>query len=281
MYQYIQVQTTESELMACNELLRKVFPKSKTYNDAYIGWEYAHNPEGEIVGFNAWSGKEIVAHYVAQPLMASINGVEHKGLLSLNTATHPNHQGKKLFINLAEKTYEQAASMGYEFVIGVANANSTHGFINKLGFQLIGPLDAKLGIGKIQYKEKQIANSFVRLWNKKSMGWRLSNPNTSYEIIQQTIFAPSEKLGIKVVMGTFNEQITGVSHDISTSISINPIKLYLGLDPNIDWKNSRFYDIPNRFRPSPLNLIFKDLTGKGLKLDLKTLIFRAIDFDAY
>jgi hypothetical protein len=281
MYQYIQVQTTESELNACNELLCKVFPKSEAYNDAYIGWEYLHNPEGEIVGFNAWKEKEIAAHYVAQPLLASINGGEYKGLLSLNTATHPDHQGKKLFINLAEKTYDLAASKDYKFVIGVANANSTHGFINKLGFQLVGPLEAKIGFGKIHYKDLHNGYSFERLWNKKSMNWRLANPNTSYEVIDQTVYAPSGKFGIKVIMGKFNEQLTGLSHDISTSISINPLKLFLGIDRNIDWKKSSYYNLPNRFRPSPLNLIFKDLSGKGLKLDISSLQFRAIDFDAY
>ena len=100
MYQYKKVQTSESELNACNELLSITFPKSKIYNDAYIGWEYAYNPEGEILGFNAWDGNEIIAHYAAQPISAKINGKEYKGLLSINTATHPNHQKNNLLFQI-------------------------------------------------------------------------------------------------------------------------------------------------------------------------------------
>lgn len=280
MYQYKKIQTTESELNTCNELLRIVFPKSKIYNDAYIGWEYKYNPEGEVLGFNAWVGDEIAAHYAAQPISAYINGKEFKGLLSTNIATHPNHLKNNLFVNLAEKTYEYASANNYQFVIGVTNAANTPEFINSLGFQLVGPLEAKIGFGKLHYHELHTGYSFERIWNKNTLGWRLSNPNTSYEVVNQSIFSPSGNFGIKVIMGNFSEQVSGISRDLSTSMSINPLKLYLGIDRNIDWKKSSYYNLPNKFK-TPMNLVFKDLSGKGLKLDINTLMFRAIDFDAY
>jgi hypothetical protein len=40
-------------------------------------------------------------------------------------------------------------------------------------------------------------------------------------------------------------------------------------------------NIPMRFRPSPLNLIFRDLTDGRRILDAPKVRFRAIDFDAY
>lgn len=91
-------------------------------------WQYADNPVGKIVGFNAYMGNLLAAHYVTMPIYMNIEGEKTLGVLSLNTATHPEHRGKRLFTILAEKSYQYAAENGYKFVIGVANAQSTHGF---------------------------------------------------------------------------------------------------------------------------------------------------------
>jgi hypothetical protein len=45
------------------------------------------------------------------------------------------------------------------------------------------------------------------------------------------------------------------------------------------WRGKPWINIPMRFRPSPLNLIFKDLTGQGRTLDPGTVRFQALDFD--
>jgi hypothetical protein len=58
-----------------------------------------------------------------------------------------------------------------------------------------------------------------------------------------------------------------------------PMRLWLGLDPGLDWRGS--LPIPMRLRPSPLNLVYKDLTGGGFLPDPDRVLFRGIDFDAY
>ena len=65
------------------------------------------------------------------------------------------------------------------FIIGVANQNSTHGFIKKLGFYLISPLDVKIGFGKLNLKIKQSYKA-KPFWSLKTLKWRLSNPYVSY-----------------------------------------------------------------------------------------------------
>src|SRR5262245_10816784 len=115
----VTVEQADIEEMAA--LLRVVFPDAPHFTEEALGWQYRDNPDGQVVGFNAWLDAVLAAHYVTIPLVARVNGKEEKGLLSLNTATHAVHQGKGLFTKLANATYDLGRSMGYGFVIGVAN----------------------------------------------------------------------------------------------------------------------------------------------------------------
>src|SRR5205814_9366938 len=111
-----------------------------TFTADGLAWRYRDNPAGQVVGADAWDGARLAAHYVTCPLEARIDGAVVKGLLSLNTATHPDYQGRGLFTTLAEAAYAQGAAAGYGFVIGVANAYSTPGFVRRLAFQHVDRL---------------------------------------------------------------------------------------------------------------------------------------------
>ncbi|MCB0785046.1 MAG: hypothetical protein KDC02_12660 [Flavobacteriales bacterium] len=56
-------------------------------------------------------------------------------------------------------------------------------------------------------------------------------------------------------------------------------KAWIGLGPGYGWGGSAYLNVPMKQRPSPLNLIFKDLTGAGRRLDPARTCFQAIDFD--
>jgi hypothetical protein len=60
-----------------------------------------------------------------------------------------------------------------------------------------------------------------------------------------------------------------------------PLRLYLGLDPAIDFARSHFVRVPARLRPSPLNLVWRDLAGSGWEPDPERFVFHGADLDAY
>src|SRR5687768_7937755 len=105
-YEVRELDLSEAGVRDCVILLRAVFPHASHLTQDYLDWQYNRNPAGKAVGFNAYSAGILAAHYVTIPLVARIAGETRSGVLSLNTATHPDHQGKKLFTRLAEKTYE-------------------------------------------------------------------------------------------------------------------------------------------------------------------------------
>ena len=270
-YRIEQVKVDKAALNETLQLMQLAFVgHAEKFSFDYMKWQYAENPVGTIVGFNAYMGGVLAAHYVTMPIYMNIDGKKTLGVLSLNTATHPDHRGKRLFTILAERTYQYAAENGYKFVIGVANANSTHGFIKHLGFKLIGPLTFKVGVGTNLYPQKEY--TFTRYWDKEIMDWRLKNPSMKYFKNGDMIVSPI-KSGFKKL----------VYHDSEGLVSLNklhgrPFNLYIGY--GADLSKGIYCGIPKFIEHSPFNLIFRDLTNGSLpEVTKDNILFELIDFD--
>ena len=275
------VTVSDADIVEIAVLLRAVFPDAVHFTDEAVSWQYRDNPDGHVVGYNAWLDAVLAAHYVTIPLVARVHGVEERGLLSLNTATHPVHQGKGLFTKLANATYAHAKEQGFGFVVGVANASSTHGFIKKLGFQLVSPLRAMIGIGQLPYRDAKASADYERVWSDAAIRWRLSHPAYGYALKrsgdQRMLLSERTQFGARFVLGAYpTERFDGSAPAENGSVRM---KAWIGLDPSMRWSGSMYLNVPMRFRPSPLNLIFKDLTGKDRKLDPDRVHFQAMDFD--
>ncbi|WP_109299837.1 GNAT family N-acetyltransferase [Aquimarina sp. AU474] len=278
-YNFSPIQIDDAAIKEITDLLCVTFPKAKKYTEDFIRWQYAENPIHPMLGYNAYFDGELAAHYALMPIKAKIFGKEEKGLLSLNTATHPNHRGKKLFPTLASESYTLAAKLGFGFIIGVANAQSTPGFLKKLDFQLVGMLKAKLGCGKIVRKEGSNVLDYQRDWDTSSLKWRLSNPELQYKVRDNRVLAATDIFGIQAILNDFDSQYS--LEDNKNYLGFRPIKLWIGIDDTINWKKSFYFDIPLKMRPSPLNLIFKDLTSQNRQFNFSGVKFSALDFDAY
>lgn len=265
------VQVDETSLKESQRLLQLVFAEhADKFTYEYLKWQYADNPVGTIVGYNAYWGEVLAAHYVTMPIYLNIDGKKTLGLLSLNTATHPDHRGKRLFTILAEKTYRYAEENGYKFVIGVANANSTHGFIKHLGFSLIGPLTFQVGVGQNIYHRSSY--TFQCYWDKHLLDWRLQNPAMKYFKNGDMVVSPI-KPGVKKL----------VYHDKEGLVSLRklhgrPFNLYIGF--GADLSKGVYCGIPKFIKHSPFNLIFRDLTNGALpEVTKDNILFELIDFD--
>lgn len=256
-------------------LFSQSFPKSTKFTKEYLNWQYFENPNGAVVSFNAWTeADEIVAHYAAIPIKMKMEGRIEDGLLSLNTATHPDHQGKGLFVRLATETYKYAREHGYKYVIGVANNNSTHGFLNRLGFDLISPLHVKVGWGNAY--AKNVSQSLIRVYyDEEIIMWRLRCPEFTYTIKDGTIYG---NLGIPF----FRTSVAKVPENISQgAITLDKapcgLSLYIGIGADL---SGYYVNLPKFIKRSPFNLIFKDLTdGELPKLTSENIFFQLLDYD--
>lgn len=282
-----QVINATDEVAKVCALFRDTMPESPLWREDYIRWLYFDNPAGTIIGANAWDGSNLAAHYVVLPIRAAVKGTPVEAALSLNTATHPNYQRRGLFVRLAEATYDMARAKGLHHIIGVANANSTPGFLTKLKFQDVGPLSAvmSLGMPTVGPEPEPASVSWRRAWQERDLAWRLRNPATVYRSLQMgehmAVLAPTGVLGIQAVLLIEDDAARAriIREGLGSLLSFAP-RLWIGLSRRIR-PAAASLDVPERFRKSPLNLIFRPLKDPGITLDKATVEFEAIDFDAY
>lgn len=283
---YAPVVCDSALLARYGALFKACFPATGKFTPAYLDWLYVANPDGSALGFDAWDGERLAAHYVCVPARAWVEGREVPVLLSLNTATHPDYQGKGLFTTLAAMTYEAGAQAGFDGVYGVANANSTPGFIRKLGFQLVRPLEARIGLGALRHAPRPPAQalSFERKWSEEALRWRCANPHNPVLIL-----AGADRLRFYAAAGralTAYAELgcTPRARAIAAQArapSSSPLRLLLGLAPDASARYPNYASIPMRLRPSPLNLIYRSFSPRVQALDPGRIAFSFLDFDAY
>ncbi|MCC2971151.1 GNAT family N-acetyltransferase [Massilia sp. IC2-476] len=281
---FAPVRNDPAALAQYGALFAACFPGTDKFTPAYLDWLYVANPDGAAVGYDAWDGERLAAHYVCVPARAWIEGQEVRVLLSLNTATHPDYQGKGLFTKLAAMTYEAGLENGFDGCYGVANANSTPGFVRKLGFQLVRPLEARVGLGALRHAPKPAASalSFERRWSAEALAWRCANPHNrvyrGHSGSRLQFHAAAEK-GVPAYA-----ELDKASLDLQLDgrdPSAFPLRLFIGLAPDATSNYWNYASIPQRLRPSPLNLIWRAFNGRVPQLDPARIQFTFLDFDAY
>ena len=271
--------TDTAALEAYSGLLSAVFGAGPKFSSEALAWRYLHNPAGAVVGADAWAGETLAAHYVTCPMAATVEGQRLRGLLSLNTATHPDFQGQGLFTRLARQTYDQGTELGHDFVIGVANAQSTPGFLGRLGFQHVGRLDAGL-MARTPRRFEPAEVQFSGTWDGATLAWRLANPAVAYRIVRRGaltgVYADTHLPGVRCA-GFVEAEADGAQATAPLGLT-----LFLGLDPRIPLGRLGFAPLPDRFRPSPLNLIYRPLSARAPRsLDPKATAISFLDFDPY
>lgn len=266
------------QLTAYSALLQKVFGAAEKFTADALAWRYRDNPDGRVVGFDAWDGERLVAHYVTCPTTARIGGGSVRGLLSLNTATDPDYGGQGLFTRLAQATYEAGAAAGHGFVMGVANANSTPGFVKKLGFQVVAPLEAGLLLLRPARFESDDADFRID-WTPRRLAWRLANPASRYGVRDRaglTVVSAPTHLPLVRCVGFVSEGLT------ESGGAAGLASLFIGLEPRLDLAALGFLRLPQRLRPSPLNLIYRRLGDPApASLDPVRTAIGFLDFDPY
>lgn len=262
-------------------LFKACFPGVDIFTPAYLQWLYLDNPDGMAVGFDAWEDGRLAAHYVCVPATAIIEGVAQRVLLSLNTATHPDFQGKGLFTKLANLTYEAGAAHGFGGCYGVANANSTPGFIRKLGFQLVRQLEARVGTGGLPLDRMPAGLSFERSWSEAALAWRCSSPRNRVSAATHNGKLRLHARAFGLALPAYAELPRGEVPAGAGSDFLSPLRLYLGLLPDAAGGYGAYASIPKRLRPSPLNLIWRPFQEGGPQLDPARIHFSFLDFDAY
>jgi hypothetical protein len=254
-----------------SKLLSSVFKKN-FYNERYFYWQYFENPYGDAVGLDYIVEGRVVAHYACIPIQIGSNA--KLSLLSLNTATDPEFQGQGLFKELALTTFDLSVG-SFASVMGVANSKSFPGFMKHLSFQHLGSLN--LRYGKL-ISPHDVEQSVI--YTAEFLDWRISSPRGGLKLIQDSngtlVSKKVTRLGPTLHQYVALQQNRNVTRDHSLSRVRSRKAL------TIDWHSmdspGKSIYLPEFLKPSPLNLIWRNLGNSGSQ---KPDYVSFLDFDAF
>lgn len=294
------------------ELLAEVFPGSEVSHTEYLGWLYEQSPFGPVIETNLDDERGRAGHYALVPIAMTRDGVEQRAALSLNTAVHERARGGGTFVRLASETIAEATRRGIETVVGVANANSTPGFVRRLEFELLTALPASVMVptpgpragirsawarpsaferdGLVVGAQELLAapaRGEARLWRSDTLAWRLARPGARYALHRSdellAVSARDNRHGVPVAILLKVFAASPVSAGARRALvraacrfHRAPIALHVGLNELVDFRG---VSLPERLRESPLNLIYRSLQTERPAASI--VRFEFLDFDAY
>ncbi len=110
----------------------------------YFEWKHRRSPFGASPGWVAVDGEQIVGvrlfqrwELVRGPTAAGATGV--RAVRAVDTATHPEHQGRGIFRTLTMAAVDELTAEGVGFVFNTPNAKSMPGYL-KMGWVVGGRL---------------------------------------------------------------------------------------------------------------------------------------------
>jgi GNAT superfamily N-acetyltransferase len=300
-----------SSIAPTAELLAAVFGGAHTARADYLEWLYERSPFGPVVESNLDDDQGRIGHYAIVPVALSRDGAPVQGALSLNTAVHERARGQGAFVRLASETYAKAGRRGITAVVGVANANSTPGFVGRLGFELVGPLPASVLLPSVRTRGLRSAwadeSSFsagaiaaevepllaspaiglARAWTTDTLRWRLAQPGGRYAlhrgpgVLAVSCLDSRHGVRVAILLKVFaSSRLPARARRALVAAACRfhraPLALHVGLNELVDFHG---IPLPERLRESPLNLIYRSLEDEARSTPI--VRFEFLDFDAY
>lgn len=294
-------------------LLRSTFPDALRISEPeYLRWLYEDSPFGSVIEANLDDAQGRAGHYAVVPVDLVSDGIECTGALSLNTAVDERARGGGVFVSLATEAIGRAERQGVAMIVGVANANSTPGFLRRLSFDLVGQLPATVLV-PAPWRRRRVRSAWAddeafaadgvaaslepllappprglaRAWTPETLRWRLAAPGSRYALhrsehaLAVSAADHSKAVPVAMLLKVFASEPLGAAEraalvGAACRLHRAPLALHAGIN---EMAGFRGLALPDRLRSSPLNLIVRRLEGAPPRTDIAR--FEFLDFDAY
>ncbi len=305
--------TDTDELERTAKLLNEVFDHDDPLTVESLRWYYDENPMGPAaVGRVEEDGRRLGNYALVPNLFRSPAGEERRLGLGVDLAVDSRARGSGAFRRTVEDAYDRGRSMGFDGILGVANANSAPRMVATLGWRALPALPVTMipAIGRsrgfrsmvatesvIDKLPQHIGSSFVRtsttgfapVWNLDLLQWRLRRPNHTYSlhISDDLVVVSTRSVVAKVPFGI----ILGVlARRDSAAVPIGRLASVVGRHHRapsvIHWGRTpalrvRGIPLPQKLMPSPLSLVLHPLVDGFDTGAFELGEFGFLDFDAY
>lgn len=130
----------EQDIPAIVKLLKvslgeSLMPKS----ESFWRWKHIDNPFGKSPVLLAFEGETLIGVRAFMRWEWRYEDKVYKAVRAVDTATHPNHQGKGIFKKLTLQLVDQCKSDGVDFIFNTPNTSSKPGYL-KMGWMSNGKM---------------------------------------------------------------------------------------------------------------------------------------------
>ncbi|MCU0358612.1 MAG: GNAT family N-acetyltransferase [Cyclobacteriaceae bacterium] len=198
----------ERDIPAIVELLKlslgeSLMPKS----EAFWRWKHIDNPFGKSPVLLAFEGNQLIGVRAFMRWEWKQGNTLYKAVRAVDTATHPEHQGKGIFKKLTLQLVDQCRKEGVHFIFNTPNKSSKPGYI-KMGWRELGKLN-------------------VYIAPRLSFQKRNANYDKRYALSDQKLAEHSEPIG---------QLLQAENHtNLSTHRSLEFLKWRYAVNPNIPY----------------------------------------------
>lgn len=136
----------KEDIPAIVELLKESLGEvSSEKSGRYWRWKHVENPFGESPVLVAEEAGQLIGVRAFMRWGWEKAGASFSALRAVDTATHPEHQGKGIFKKLTLALLDQCTREGDHFIFNTPNEKSRPGYL-KMGWQEIGKIPVRLAI---------------------------------------------------------------------------------------------------------------------------------------
>ena len=304
----------DKNVTATQKLLRSVFNNEKFATDDYLRWLYLNNPSGKAITIDINDDEGLLGHLAVVPTLFSNETNTSKIGLAIHVAVHKRGRKLGLFRKMAPEIAEKCKELDFGAIIGLANRLATPGW-KKSDYEVIAPLPVCLLsalpfwspdttnhpvtdefltspafgdlLGRIDFTGR---SGWEPTWSPEKLRWRLIAPGATYTLhigpSGAFISTASKVKGmtVAIILKTFpflNSPSKNATHLLRAIAKFHktPFLIYGGTNRNFKISG---INIPRKYRPSPLNFIYKKLSDSPVfKSPLELATFEFLDFDAY
>jgi len=130
---------TDADLPAVLELLRASLGQESEHHEAFFRWKHVENPFGPSPSWVATDDNRIVGFRTFLRWEFASAGRVVRAVRAVDTATHPEYQGRGVFRALTLRALDELRAEGVEFVFNTPNEQSRPGYL-KMGWREVGRL---------------------------------------------------------------------------------------------------------------------------------------------
>jgi GNAT superfamily N-acetyltransferase len=118
--------------------------------DSFFSWKHEENPFGPSPGWVAVDRGSVVGFRTfLRWEYERADGEVHRAVRAVDTATHPDHQGRGIFRQLTLRALDELAQEGVGFVFNTPNSQSRPGYL-KMGWTEVGRLPTSVRLTSLR-----------------------------------------------------------------------------------------------------------------------------------